>query len=97
MWAWIPARRSRLQGDADGQLQCEEGPVNRLDLTVEGIKCSGCALDIETVLRNEEGVLEANVDYSACRISIQYDEAETNEDRIYGALNRIGLKVLKRR
>jgi len=70
--------------------------VSRLDLTVEGITCAGCALDIETVLKNEEGVLETNVDYSACRISIQYDEAETNEDRIYGALKRIGLKILKK-
>lgn len=69
----------------------------RLDLTVEGITCAGCALDIETVLRNEEGVREATVDYSACRVSIQYDETETNEDRVYGALKRIGLKVLKRR
>ena len=70
--------------------------MSRLDLTVEGITCAGCALDIETVLKNEEGVLETNVDYSACRISIQYDEAETNEDRIYGALKRIGLKILKK-
>lgn len=71
--------------------------MSRLDLTVEGITCAGCALDIETVLRNEEGVKVATVDYSACRVSIQYDEAETNEDRISGALKRIGLKILKKR
>lgn len=71
--------------------------MNRLDLTVEGITCSGCALDIETVLRKEEGVLEAKVDYSACRISIRYDAGETSDERIYGALKRIGLKVIQRR
>jgi Cu2+-exporting ATPase len=71
--------------------------VNRLNLKVEAISCAGCALDIETVLRNEDGVLDACVDFSTCTISINYDAAETNEDRLFGVLRRIGLNVIQSR
>jgi copper chaperone CopZ len=85
-----------LPRNENEQLQRKESPVSNLNLTVEGITCAGCALDIETVFGNEEGVLKAAVDYSACRYQKIYP-TETSEERIYGALKRIGLKILKRR
>lgn len=71
--------------------------MNCLNLKVEAISCAGCAQDIETVLRNEDGVLDASVDFSTGSISIEYDAAETDEDRLFGVIKRIGLNVLQRR
>jgi len=44
----------------------------KLSLQVEGISCTGCAMDMETVLRNTSGILKATVSYTTGLIDIEY-------------------------
>ena len=65
----------------------------KLSLQVEGISCTGCAMDIETVLSSMDGILKVNVGYAAETIDIEYNPAEIDSDRILSAIKKIGLKV----
>ena len=65
----------------------------KLSLQVEGISCTGCAMDIETVLSSMDGILKVNVGYAAETIDIEYNPAEIDSDRILSAIKKIGLKI----
>ncbi len=82
-----------MQRDADQQLQHPEKPVIRKTFRVMGITCAGCATDIETVLRNTEGVVNAAVDYSTCEIAVEYTPDEINEQQVVCVLKKLGLRV----
>ncbi|MBI4691055.1 MAG: heavy-metal-associated domain-containing protein, partial [Nitrospirae bacterium] len=69
--------------------------VSRTNLKVEGITCTGCATDAETVLKNIEGILDAKVDYLTGGITIEYDPDEIEKDRILSVVKKMGFKVIK--
>lgn len=47
--------------------------IKAIRLKVDDIVCTGCAEDMETVLLNQDGILEANVSFADDIIDIQYD------------------------
>lgn len=47
--------------------------IKAIKLKVDDIVCTGCAEDMETVLLNQDGILEANVNFADDLIEIQYD------------------------
>jgi len=65
----------------------------KLSLQVEGISCTGCAMDIETVLSNRDGILKVTVGYATETIDVEYNPAEIDSDRILSAIKKIGLKI----
>jgi copper chaperone CopZ len=65
----------------------------RKTFRVTGIACTGCATDIETVLRNTEGVVNASVNYSTGDVVVEYGAGEINEQQITGVLKKLGLQV----
>lgn len=65
----------------------------KLSLQVEGISCTGCAMDIETVLSNRDGILKVTVGYATETIDVEYNPAEIDSDRIRSAIKKIGLKI----
>lgn len=65
----------------------------KLSLQVEGISCTGCAMDIETVLSNRDGILKVTVGYATETIDIEYNPAETDSDKILSAIKKMGLKI----
>ena len=65
----------------------------KLSLQVEGISCTGCAMDIETVLSGMDGILKVTVDYATETIDIEYNPEETDSGKIISAVKKIGLKV----
>jgi copper chaperone CopZ len=67
--------------------------VIRKTFKVTGITCTGCATDIETVLRNAEGVVNASVDYSTCEVTVDYGPEEINEQQVMCVLKKLGLRV----
>ena len=62
-------------------------------LEAEGIVCSGCAMDMEKVMQDMDGVLEVAVSYAKGTIAITYDPDEITETEILAAVKRFGLKV----
>ena len=65
----------------------------KLSLQVEGISCTGCAMDIETVLSNRDGILKVTVGYATETVDVEYNPAEIDSDRIRSAIKKIGLKI----
>jgi Cu+-exporting ATPase len=48
-----------------------EGKSQDIDLAVEGMSCASCALLIEMVLKRDERVKTANVNFSTSTLSVQ--------------------------
>lgn len=65
----------------------------KMNVHAEGISCSGCAVDVETILRNTDGILKAGVSYPTGMINIEYNPKETGEDQIASLLKKLGLKT----
>jgi len=55
--------------------------------------CASCASNIEKKLKNEKGVINASVSYSAGRSSVDYDPKKINEQKVVGIINKMGYKA----
>lgn len=60
---------------------------------IEGITCTGCAMDMENIMLNIEGVEEASVNYADGEFTIQYDPGEIEEKEIIIKVKNLGLKT----
>lgn len=67
--------------------------VKKIDLKAEGITCSGCAVDMETVLRNADGIMDARVDYATGLINIKFDPAELRADQVVSMVEKLGVRT----
>lgn len=65
----------------------------RLDLQVEGIVCTGCAVDMETVLGDTDGILEVSVSYADGTVAVVYDPDEIAPETIIAKINGFGMKT----
>lgn len=65
----------------------------RKTFKVTGITCAGCATDIETVLSNTDGVVNASVNYSTGEVAVDYGPDEINEQQVVCVLKKLGLRV----
>jgi copper chaperone CopZ len=59
-------------------------------LKVTGMHCSGCAANVERVLKRVKGVSSASVNLSAGQATIDYDPAVTNEKDFTTAVTKAG-------
>ncbi len=66
------------------------GEVRDIHLLVEGIHCAACVWLIEHSLAAMPGILEANVNLSAKRLRVKWDNSRTRLSRIIQRLGRIG-------
>jgi len=64
-----------------------------IDLKVEGLDCTGCAMDMETFLANIDGILKASVDYAGETIHIEYDPDKIGEGQIGSIVKKIGFRT----
>lgn len=64
-----------------------------LTLQVEGIVCSGCATDMETVLRGTDGVLDVAVSYADGTMAIIYDPTEINQEALLTRVGGFGMRT----
>ena len=65
----------------------------QLILQVDGIVCTGCAMDMETVLRDTDGILEVTVSYADGTVAIVYDPTEIDQETIIAKVNGFGMKT----
>lgn len=63
--------------------------IKQIKLKVDDIVCTGCAEDMETVLLNHDGILEANVSFAADLIDIEYDTDEIDREEVIKAARGI--------
>jgi len=60
---------------------------------VEGITCTGCAMDMENIMLDMDGVEEASVNYADGVFIIQYDPGETEGENIIKKVKTLGFKT----
>jgi copper chaperone CopZ len=64
--------------------------IKEIKLKAEDIPCTACAEDMEIILRNQEGILEAKVDYGEEIIHIKYDPEVIERTEVIHSARRIG-------
>ncbi len=67
--------------------------MKRLNLKVDGITCSGCAVDVESVLKNADGISGAEASYTDGTVSVDYHPDEINEKQVLDLVKKLGLKI----
>ena len=60
---------------------------------IEGITCTGCAMDMENIMLDIDGVEEASVNYAEGVFIIQYNPLEIEEKSIVKKVKTLGFKA----
>ena len=67
--------------------------INDITLTVEGVQCSGCAMDVETILLGMDGIDAVDFSISTNTIKILYDTGEIKVNHIINRVRKLGFKT----
>ncbi len=68
--------------------------IKEMNLKIEGIVCTGCVEDMEKILRETDGILNASVNYNDESVHIKYDSELTDRRKVYMAVRRL-VKISK--
>ncbi len=56
----------------------------------ENITCSSCAADMENILRDTQGILDASVDFNDETVHVRYDARILDRKEVFAAVRRLG-------
>lgn len=70
-----------------------ESNRKKVKFQLEGITCTGCAEDMENILRDKDGVLEVSVNYAEGTVHIEYEPGVTDERSLFEAVRNLGFKT----
>lgn len=70
-------------------LTADKKKIEEMKLQAEDITCMSCAGDIEKILQETEGILEASVNYAEDCIHIRYDADSMNRRQAYMAVRKL--------
>ncbi len=63
-------------------------------LKVDGMKCGGCAKNVEQALNVLEGVLQVTVNLEDKFVQILYDDQKINSQTLSQAIEDVGFEVI---
>ncbi|MDY6822015.1 MAG: heavy metal translocating P-type ATPase, partial [Deferribacterota bacterium] len=69
--------------------------MKKSELKIAGMTCAACSNRIEKKLNKTKGVLNANVNLTTEKASIDYEEGLTNENELINIINSLGYKAYK--
>ena len=69
-----------------------EKKLIEITFLIENITCPGCAMDMENILLDINGVEEASLNYADGKFTIQYDPGEIEEESIIKKVKNLGFK-----
>jgi P-type Cu+ transporter len=67
--------------------------MDKLDLHIEGMHCGSCALGIQMLVSQMDGVSQVAVDYEGKKGSFEFDGAKTNKDAIVKTIAELGYQA----
>jgi copper chaperone CopZ len=67
--------------------------IREMRLKAEDITCLSCAGDMENILRNTEGVVDAAVDFADETVYVKYDPQILDRKQVFFAVRKLGYKV----
>lgn len=65
-----------------------------LTLPVSGMSCTACASSVESILKSQNGVTAATVNYSTSTVKIKFDAAAVNLHQLQMALKPVGYELV---
>ena len=68
--------------------------TERLTLSVSGLTCASSVAQIEQMMRQQEGVIWATINFAAEETTVVYDSATFDVARLTQAVGRLGCKVV---
>ncbi len=71
-------------------MKSDKNNISEMKLQAEDITCISCAEDMEKILQEIEGILEASVNYSDDSIYVRYDSDIINRKQVYLAVRKLG-------
>lgn len=67
--------------------------MEKLIVRIPGLTCASCVQKIEQVMRHQEGVIWAVVNFAAGQATILFDPAVFNPPRFVQAVNNLGFQI----
>ena len=67
-----------------------EKKYKEMKLLADDITCTSCAGDMEKILCDTEGIVDAAVNYNDDTISVRYDPEITDRKKVYFAVRKLG-------
>lgn len=64
--------------------------MTRKRFQIRGMHCTGCAMLIDGVLEDLQGVKSANTSYARQIVEVEYDESSVSEEAILNAVKEAG-------
>ncbi|WP_446743357.1 heavy-metal-associated domain-containing protein [Silvibacterium acidisoli] len=74
----------------------ESKDAKTIAYSVKGFTCITCAVGLETLLRQEKGVLKAEASYPGASVVIHYDSAKVNPDQLKGYIAEMGFTATEK-
>ena len=66
-------------------------------LAISGMHCTACALNIERALKEEKGIIEANVNFASEKASLTFDSQKISLKQIKKLVQGTGYQVVEGR
>ena len=67
-----------------------------MTFTIEGMRCEGCAERVQTLLRRQHGVREAEVPFVGADASVRFNPHVVTPDQLAAVVEEAGFHVAKR-
>jgi len=67
--------------------------MQNITLNITGMHCGSCALGIQMLTSQMDGVTSANVDYNGKKGTFEFDEGKTNKDAIVKTIAELGYQA----
>ena len=64
-----------------------------LEVKISSMDCAACALNIQTVLKKQAGVQQAQVSFDTKEAVVQYDATKISPEKIIAAIDQTGFKA----
>jgi len=68
--------------------------MNKEDVKLSGMTCAACAVRIEKAVKKMDGVANASVNFSTEKLSVEYDDQNSNMSKIKETIEKAGYGVL---
>ena len=68
--------------------------INKVLYPISGLSCAGCAAGVQKLLREQAGVIAADVNFATKSTSIEFDSGLTNPENLRRAVDDLGYKLL---
>lgn len=69
-------------------------PLQKSTFPVTGMTCAACAVSVESILKSEEGVADAAVNFATQTVLVEYDPSKAKPDHMQKALQGLGYDMV---